>query len=346
MDKIPHSGSKWNSMLKKPISEKSRVPYYVFLGSLQEGNTKITINQLRDCDVIQMPNDAMSYCIPGIKAEERIVSLVSGFFVLLSNGFIPRDIEFVVDGRTRTQSHTVILDFNEVKTIEERSELYGSTGYDPLLDTAHVYIDLCGLRSGITSNPMAPYDAPTSQWKFLCNPLCTPTTFLRIFSSYEDIGKLILDYTFEKHMRSSLDKTAKSVGKWKPLYIYCVDNVPDNCYVIGRYTQSQYKTYRMGQCVFYTPNPTIDDDTIYRMYIGSTVYRRDLEMANSHPYIEFDIRFQYYILGALCHALSIKGITINTYEKTYESILVDALKQFHIPVVEEDGFPSLFDPDN
>lgn len=345
MDKIPNTGgTKWNSVLKQPLSVRGTIPPYVYMGSVQEGPSKVTLNQLRDSRLVNMPNDAMSYCILGPEGESRVASLVHGFFVLLAHGFMPRDIEYVVDGRTYTQSHTVLIDFNEVRTIEERRRAYGGSGYDVVVDAAHVYIDLCGLRAGQKPNPMAPYDAPTPQWKFLCNPMVSPATFLNLFASnetYRSVGSIVLEYAFEKHMKQKMDDALKH---WTPLYVYRGGTTDSDCTFLGSFTEDEYAAYRASQCAFHTPVAALGRSE-RQDYFGSMLLLHDRDRAPYDPYVEYDIRFQIYILSALMNVLDRRGLPPTEIAgRSYHEILDDALRALDTKMEynADDGFPSLF----
>jgi hypothetical protein len=152
------------------------IPPYLYLGSLHALDGHITLDMLQGTQIIEFPNEAFNYCIVDSVAFHILKSMFLSFFILVDSGFIPRDIEFVFNGGCHN-TYISILDFNEVKTISERK--HGRDAYDLDIDVAHVYIDLCGLRSSRDVNPQAPYDSPTPQWKFLCSPIISPYAFFK-----------------------------------------------------------------------------------------------------------------------------------------------------------------------
>jgi len=149
-------------------------------------------------------------------------AMVLSFFVIVERGFIPRDIEYVFNGEC-DNTYAKIIDFNEVKPFEERRG--DRVGYYLEEDIAHVYIDLCGLRSLRDKNPQTPYDAPTPQWKFLPSPLVSPRAFFQCMDAVLSYGfiqcaadiviRYILSYT-EHRIRPALERTLKSGIQWIP----------------------------------------------------------------------------------------------------------------------------------
>lgn len=152
----------------------AHIPPYLCLGSLTPMTGHITLDMLQGSQRVEFPNESYNYCLTDGVALYMLRAMFLTFFTIADHGFIPRDVEFVFDGAC-TDTYISVLDFNEVKTVAERSS--GRPAYDVDVDLAHVYIDLCGLRSSRDANPEAPYDAPTPQWKFLCSLLVSPYAF-------------------------------------------------------------------------------------------------------------------------------------------------------------------------
>jgi hypothetical protein len=187
MDRVPGMASsnkcfinKLYKLIKPNINFPSaEIPPYLFLGTLNQIRGHISLDMLIGVDVIQFPNDAINYCVISKDSIglQLIQNMFISFFIIAESGYMPRDIEYVFNGSCNN-IYCSILDFNEVMTISDRVEAYGKNySYKVEIDIAHVYIDLCGLRSSRDVNPYAPYDSPTPQWKFLCNPIVSPYAF-------------------------------------------------------------------------------------------------------------------------------------------------------------------------
>jgi hypothetical protein len=154
----------------------SRIPPYLYLGSIQPLRGHITLDMVQGARLIEFPNESFQYCEVDGVALALQESAVRAFFMIIEAGYMPRDVEFVLNG-TCAPIHTTVLDFNEVRSLEDRAR--GRPSYTLSQDIAHVYIDLCGLRASFEDvNPQAPYDSPTPQWKFFCSPLTSPNGFL------------------------------------------------------------------------------------------------------------------------------------------------------------------------
>jgi hypothetical protein len=329
MDRIL-DGSKWDKHLKSP-HKKTLIPSYILFGTLETTLNRITLESLKQSVIYEMPNEAYSFCLdPGTFGMQMQESMAHAFFVLLEKGFMPRDIEYVMDGRKYTQTLIAIIDFNEVKTIQERAESYGE-GYDVTLDTAHVYIDLCGLRTGNVPNPMAPYDSPTPQWKFLCNPLICPLTFLTIMQPYRDVGEIILKYTYTKKMKTLLDQA--NIEWWKPLYVSKNPVNPNQSDLIGTFTETEYQMYRKSQCIFYAHNHISVNENEQNVYY---VTHNKNESYCFDEFVEFDIQFQHYILALLVQSKKHPNLELD-----FQDILQN-VGSAAIPQVEEWNEMSLF----
>lgn len=164
-------------ILKGGFRPKTLIPPYMFLGDI-EGDGKITLDMIKDSHLHEFPKQELNYCTIGVIGYGLLRNMTASFFTIINAGFIPRDIEYVLNGNDPDVLMSII-DFNEVKTLSKRREIAGAD-YDINEDCAHVYIDLCGLRKKSTRNPQAPYDDPTPQWKFLCNPLRCPEGYERL----------------------------------------------------------------------------------------------------------------------------------------------------------------------
>jgi hypothetical protein len=329
------SGPKWDKYLLEPLRTNKQPPYLYF-GTIKEGNNRVTLRMLKDATIVEMPNDTDFCSSPGEFGMYIQHAMMRSFFLFIENGYMPRDIEYVLDGRKRTQTLAAIVDFNQVKSIQDRADLYGE-GYDSVTDTAHVYIDLCGLRTGRIGNPMAPYDELTPQWTFLCNPLVCPSAFLTGMHEYRNVAEIILEYAFTRHMKSAIEKTP--LRGWKPLYVYKVQDlseVKEGDTMIGSFTEEQYRDYRNAQCVFYTPSelPTLPTNQITAIYVGTSEMTHD-GIYWYDRFVEFDVQFQHYCLAQFVQKPLIQQ------DDGFHNILRTVLSTPTIPQVN-DGWDVLF----
>lgn len=218
MDRIPGlsdaprcASNKIMSILRHDAHlSRASIPPYLNLGSLTLLTGHITLDMLQGAQRVDFPNEAYSYCLADGVALHLLQSMFLSFLTIADAGFIPRDIEFVFDGSCGS-AYIAVLDFNEVKTIAERSAW--RPAYDLEIDLAHVYIDLCGLRSSRDVNPEAPYDGPTPQWKFLCSPLVSPYAFFACIGAAQaaqfktfDFDRVVAEitrYVETRHLRTT-----------------------------------------------------------------------------------------------------------------------------------------------
>jgi hypothetical protein len=196
------------------------IPPYLQLGTLYSITGHVSLDMVKGTQVVSFPNDSYTYCLVEGVALELMKAMVLSFFVIVDKGFIPRDIEYVFNGEC-DNAYAKIIDFNEVKTHEERRG--DRVGYHLEDDVAHVYIDLCGMRSLRDKNPQTPYDAPTPQWRFLPSPLVSPSAFFQCMDAVLSYGftqcavdvviRHILSYT-EHRIRPALERI--SGMQWIP----------------------------------------------------------------------------------------------------------------------------------
>lgn len=338
MDRIV-GGTKWNPYLRSPLPAIS-APRYIFMGSLESKSNLITPDMLKDTTVHTLPNEAHSFCTTGLFGTYIQDSMVQAFFTLLDHGLMPRDIEYLLDGRTHTQTLMAIVDFNEVMTVQERATAYGE-GYTVDLDAAHVYIDLCGLRSGNSVNPMASYDSPTPQWKFLPNPLVSPAAFLTSLQRRRQIGEIILEYAYTKRLLPILTNKLVQMA-WKPLYVYKVLNaseIPSEDWSLGEFTEKEFREYRLNQCLFYEPTGSTDSETAPQtdnqereIYVGTLDPAKKLQLDR---FAEFDIQFQYYVLESLAKTATQRG---QPFSIQPSETLWDCLKRVGPPTIPVDDW--------
>jgi hypothetical protein len=203
-------------------------PYHVFLGTSQHSTDQITLPAIKGSTLIQLYREEIQYCICEGPALEYMYQMILSFFVLITQGFMPRDIEYVLHGND-LDSVFSMLDFNEAETIKER-KLYKGKNYNLAEDIAHVYIDICGVRkSREEKNPQIPYNHGTPSWKFLSNPLVSPQAFFvcidRVKETlynvlpFDDIIKTIYNYIYTSYFKNTFDKFHKQyqrLKEWKP----------------------------------------------------------------------------------------------------------------------------------
>ena len=166
-------------------------PPYLNLGHAIEGwedeKGHITLGMLKYATKIPLIGNTFYYRVEKL-SEQLMINMFLSFFVILLNGFIPRDIEYVFNGKPierKSLTYFAILDFNQVVGIEERKKFADiflkrtneNRSYNFEDDIAHVYKDLSSLAEQGTNNPYVGEEA-TPQWKFLCNPIVCPSTFI------------------------------------------------------------------------------------------------------------------------------------------------------------------------
>lgn len=334
MDRIV-GGTKWNPYLRTPLPPIS-APRYIFMGSLESKSNLITPDMLNDTTFHTLPNEAHSFCTTGSFGTRIQDAMIHAFFCLLDHDIMPRDIEYLLDGRTRTQTLIAIVDFNEVMTVQERASAYGE-GYTVDLDAAHVYIDLCGLRAGHSVNPMAPYDSPTPQWKFLPNPLVSPAAFLASMQKWRSIGSTILEYAYTKRLLPIL--TNQNIRMtWKPLYVYSVLNASEilsEDWILGEFTEAEFREYRLDQCLFYKPakfDPLTSENHERLMYVGTLDPAKKLQVDR---FAEFDIQFQYFVLESLAKTANQRG---QSFSIQPSETLWDCLNRVGPPAIPVDDW--------
>lgn len=195
---------------------KTVIPTYLYLGAIgsfhRETRGHITLDILKGVQLREFFVERLAYCDvkPNGFAMKLMAEMVAAFFQFVSAGCMPRDIEYVFN--SRKDAICSILDFNQVKTLEERRG--GRIDYNIEEDIAHVYIDLCGLRKNSTKNPWCD-DEPTPQWRFLCSPLTAPAAFFTIWPSIPNsrrIRNYILDYAARHHLNPQRARFWKSQG--------------------------------------------------------------------------------------------------------------------------------------
>lgn len=206
---------KLEKLLKNKGARKVRqlLPFYLYFGALQIDGV-ITLDLLKGATLHEFSNESLNYCTIENDAYIHCLRMMASFFIIAGADFAPRDIEYVLNGNDGDTLMT-ILDFNEVKRWGQRKKKYEEImkrllkinnkketqksnkdypTYNIHIDLAHIYIDLCGLRKSVFPNPMAPYDSPTPQWKFLPNPITCPGGF---FQAVEELKGMLPHETYE-----------------------------------------------------------------------------------------------------------------------------------------------------
>lgn len=198
---------KWLLGSHKKYNPVHFLPPYMFFGTIQRPGV-ISLDLLDGLTVTDFPIESLNYCTIGSHGFDAVKDMMMSFFIIAGAGFAPRDIEYVLDGN-KNDMHMSVLDFNEVKTWKQRVDSYTratAEPYDIDMDLAHIYIDLCGLRKVASPNPMALYDGPTPQWKFLCNPIVSPQGFFKaVLEIYRVLPTEKYPYDFMKVMSHIVD---------------------------------------------------------------------------------------------------------------------------------------------
>jgi hypothetical protein len=352
------------------------VPPYMFLSSMGDENGPIYLHMLKGVKQVNIYKDAIQYCNvePGSIGFSILRSMVLSFFIILATRYIPRDIEFVFNGLADDSILVSILDFNEVRTIDDRAKSYGA-GYDIHEDIAHVYIDLAGLRATTHTNPMAPYDLPTPQWKFLCSPLTAPTVFITFMQSidtwmnelgystgieYSSVFETILVYIrrnyFEGILRT-IPSEFESLFRLRPVHIYTVSDMnadlPQNTLELGLWTPDEFANYYKNLAHF---NKKIDwqlnGDEQQKYIVGLPGFRHELYDSIVPVILRadvvFDIEFQQYILLNLISVLIQRNIITPSsaqvfFDKQYNELiahLTDIFNQSSVTYVDNNDWTS------
>ena len=186
----------------------------MYLGTDEDHKGHITLNMLKAATKIGLIGEYNYYYHTEDVAYILLRNMFLSIFVMVLNEFIPRDIEYVFNSKKyhgKENTYISILDFNQVKTFEERA-LYAMKPYDLEFDIAEVYIDLCGIRYRGTINNFYPSEPPTPQWKFLCNPLLTPSAFILLCID-------VVNGTLEGFAKSSLNFDFLKVLNYLVMYI-------------------------------------------------------------------------------------------------------------------------------
>jgi hypothetical protein len=170
-----------------------KIPPYLFLGTDIDEDDEyptITLKMLKDLNPINVTQLFTYYKAEEGTAYDLIQDLFYSFFILCICKYRPRDIEYVFNCKkydSISKTYFAIIDFNQVTVIPEndinnipRTVIDRNSQRIPYVlerDLAHVYIDICGLRSSGDRNPYNT-ESGTPMWKFLCNPLKTPDIFI------------------------------------------------------------------------------------------------------------------------------------------------------------------------
>jgi hypothetical protein len=340
------------------------VPPYMFLSSIRDEDGPIFLHMLQGVELKPLFKDEIQYCnvdINGI-GFNLIRSMIASFFIILSAGYMPRDIEYVFNGTCADNIYVSILDCNEVKTIKERAESYGQ-GYDICEDIAHVYIDLAGLRANTQPNPMAPYDLPTPQWKFLCSPLTAPGAFIQCIQSltdwlhesettqtdidYRQVFKYILLYVRRNYfdgIKHQISTELYDIFTLRPVNIYTIPDgtsLPEHTRLLGFWTDQEFTDYYKSLSYFNKNNDwslQLHDDRRETYIVGLPQFRAELYSYVNTVILDidvvFDIEFQQYIICHMAHTLFLRNMLTsanisNLFGKQYDQIItyIDELFQ-------------------
>lgn len=322
-------------ILKSPTSlaYEASIPPYMYLADVtRECGHHISLPMCAGATKRSFTfNDGYDYCYANDTALQLLDALYSTFFHIISCGYIPRDIEFVLNARCPENSFISVLDFNQVKRWSDRRAFSRDpNSYNLERDIAEVYIDLCGLRVPHTENPY--YDSqiepPTPQWTFLPSPYTAPQAFCTLSVQYQNnthnynhkgvIGH-ILDYTV-MHKLNPI--------KYNHLYLYllrpaCIlrappgAELPTGCISLGVQTAHDFATYLASLAYFSPPNRTEYlqlEDAIkqYHYYINPSQTRVDLQ--NADMVLMYDLAYQNHLLVMCIDTLQSRGVDVNKYK--------------------------------
>jgi len=352
------------------------VPPYMFLSSMGDENGPIYLHMLKGVNQVHLYKDAIQYCSvePESIGFSILRSMILSFFIILATGYMPRDVEFVFNGLAYDSILVSILDFNEVRTVEDRAKSYGS-GYDIHEDIAHVYIDLAGLRATTHTNPMAPYDLPTPQWKFLCSPLTAPAVFITCMQTIDiwmnELGYSIgIDYmrifeTIRMYVRQNyfegilrtIPREFEALFLLRPVHIYTVSDMnadlPPNTLELGVWTPAEFANYYKNLAHFNKKTDwQLNSEEQQKYIVGLPVFRPELYDTVTPVILRadvvFDIEFQQYIIMNLISVLiqrhiithlSVRGLFNKRYDELL-SYLTEIFNEASVTYVDNNDWKS------
>jgi hypothetical protein len=311
MERVPGYTQKHQTALHRlrkstaPPLRQEKYPPFLFLGSMdieERYAPHITLPSLIGASV----HTSGFFCdiAPNSPASTLLTTMFHSFFEFLGAGYMPRDIEWVFNGKNRN-TPIRILDFNQVRSLNDRKPNKGP--YNLQEDIAQVYIDLCGLRHGSDIGNPQFREPPTPDWKFLCNPLIAPNAFLALVRKMpaaftENIFQYVTAWYFKQVSFHEPD-----LYLWRPTSLYYTSGAPPpNSRIVGNYTIREYMKYRASLRHFSVKEGHYQypkDDTHYTFYIhadrvADRVADRDAPIFDI--WLEFDIALQqYYVMKQL-----------------------------------------------
>lgn len=319
-------------ILKSPNSLKydASIPPYMYLADVtRESGHHISLPMCAGATKRSFTfKEGYDYCYVSGEALLLLDALYSTYFHIVSCGYIPRDIEFVLNARCPGNAFISVLDFNQVKSWRDR-RLYSldPNAYNLERDIAEVYIDLCGLRAPHTANPY--YDTriepPTPQWTFLPSPLTAPRAFCDLVMKHRNLA---VNYNYETVIGHILSYTLTHVLnpiKYNHQYLYllrpsCISRAPPGsklpagCISLGIQTAHEFNTYLSSLAYFTRPNSTPYVDSIEQFLYYICPSQTHVDLQGDSMYLMYDLAYQNHLLVMCIQTLEARGVDVATYK--------------------------------
>jgi hypothetical protein len=362
-------------ILKSPALLKydAAIPPYLYLADVSnDSGHHISLPMCAGAQKVAFSfKEGYDYCYASGAVLDTLKSMYAAYFYIVSCGYIPRDIEFVLNARCPGSAYISVLDFNQVKTWDQRRAYsLNPSAYNLERDIAEVYIDLCGLRAPNTKNPH--YDThiepPTPQWKFLCSPLTAPQAFCALARTYEG-DRITLQYNYTRVIYTLLNYTIThhfTPLKYNHQYLYllrpvCIsrvdanDQLPSGALPLGVFSPRDFETYLASLAHFSEPPSPIQvdsDNRQFHYYVDTTQTRADLQVESM--YLMYDLAYQNHILGMCIRVMESRNMDIAAYSQRLTDLarrpfleilafLVGEIQRLSYKVDDmENEFPSLF----
>jgi hypothetical protein len=359
------------------LKYEASIPPYLYLADVSnENGHHISLPMCAGSTKVSFSfREGYDYCYATGAALGMLDSMYASYFYIVSCGYIPRDIEFVLNAHCPENAFISILDFNQVKSWSQRqAHSLDPSAYNLERDIAEVYIDLCSLRAPNTENPHYDTQAepPTPQWKFLCSPLTAPQAFCALTNKYSQNDGMIHQYNYARVIHTILSYTITNhldQINYDHQYLYllrptCISRVgtqerlPSGGLSLGVFTSRDFLEY-LSSLSHYSPPNTIlraDNDTIqYHYYVDTNKRHPELEVGTM--YLMYDLAYQNHIIGMCIRTLESRGVDVGSYAQVLTGLvqrpfpeilefLVEEIQRvsYKVDDMENDdtGFPSLF----